>query len=74
MGVICYHASLKEQEYALSSSFALVVIITLTGCIAGIISGYYGGIIDSIIMRLSDIFLAFPGLVFAIAVASGMSA
>ena len=58
---------------SLSSSFALVVIITLTGCIAGIISGYYGGIIDSIIMRLSDIFLAFPGLVFAIAVASVMS-
>lgn len=49
------------------------MIITLTGCIAGIISGYYGGIIDSIIMRLSDIFLAFPGLVFAIAVASVMS-
>lgn len=49
------------------------MIIMLTGCIAGIISGYYGGIIDSIIMRLSDIFLAFPGLVFAIAVASVMS-
>ena len=61
---------IKGAGISLSSSFALVVIITLTGCIAGIISGYYGGIIDSIIMRLSDIFLAFPGLVFAIAVAS----
>ena len=64
---------IKGVGISLSSSFALVVIITLTGCIAGIISGYYGGIIDSIIMRLSDIFLAFPGLVFAIAVASVMS-
>ena len=64
---------IKAEGISLSSSFALVVIITLTGCIAGIISGYYGGIIDSIIMRLSDIFLAFPGLVFAIAVASVMS-
>ena len=64
---------IKGAGKSLSSSFALVVIITLTGCIAGIISGYYGGIIDSIIMRLSDIFLAFPGLVFAIAVASVMS-
>lgn len=63
---------IKGAGISLSSSFALVVIITLTGCIAGIISGYYGGIIDSIIMRLSDIFLAFPGLVFAIAVASVM--
>lgn len=64
---------IKGAGISLLSSFALVVIITLTGCIAGIISGYYGGIIDSIIMRLSDIFLAFPGLVFAIAVASVMS-
>lgn len=64
---------IKGAGISLSSSCALVVIITLTGCIAGIISGYYGGIIDSIIMRLSDIFLAFPGLVFAIAVASVMS-
>lgn len=64
---------IKGAGISLSSLFALVVIITLTGCIAGIISGYYGGIIDSIIMRLSDIFLAFPGLVFAIAVASVMS-
>lgn len=64
---------IKGAGISLPSSFALVVIITLTGCIAGIISGYYGGIIDSIIMRLSDIFLAFPGLVFAIAVASVMS-
>lgn len=64
---------IKGAGISLFSSFALVVIITLTGCIAGIISGYYGGIIDSIIMRLSDIFLAFPGLVFAIAVASVMS-
>ena len=64
---------IKGAGISLSSSLALVVIITLTGCIAGIISGYYGGIIDSIIMRLSDIFLAFPGLVFAIAVASVMS-
>ena len=42
---------IKGAGISLSSSFALVVIITLTGCIAGIISGYYGGIIDSIIMR-----------------------
>jgi ABC-type dipeptide/oligopeptide/nickel transport system permease subunit len=64
---------IKGAGISLSSSFALVVIITLIGCIAGIISGYYGGIIDSIIMRLSDIFLAFPGIVFAIAVASVLS-
>lgn len=45
-------------------------IIFTTGTAAGLWSGYYGGKLDNFIMRLSDIFLAFPGLVFAIAVAS----
>ena len=35
----------------------------------GIICGYHGGKLDSVLMRTSDIFLAFPGMVFAIAVA-----
>ena len=35
----------------------------------GIISGYIGGKIDRLIMRIVDVFLAFPGLVLAIAVA-----
>ena len=39
----------------------------------GIICGYYGGKLDSFLMRVSDIFLAFPGMVFAIAVASVMN-
>ena len=36
------------------------------GVIFGIIAAYFGGWIDSIIMRVSDIFFAFPGLIFAI--------
>jgi peptide/nickel transport system permease protein len=35
------------------------------GVMIGIISAYYGGWIDSIIMRIMDIFLAFPGLILA---------
>lgn len=52
------------------SSLSLVLIITLTGSSIGILCGYLGGRIDSVIMRISDIFLAFPGMVFAIAAAS----
>ena len=36
------------------------------GVIFGVIAAYFGGWIDSIIMRVSDIFFAFPGLIFAI--------
>lgn len=38
------------------------------GCIIGIFSGYVGGSIDSVLMRLMDIPLAFPGLLLALAI------
>lgn len=57
-------------QTSISSTFALVAIITVFGTMVGVICGYYGGIIDSIVMRISDICLAFPGLVFAMAVAA----
>lgn len=55
------------------SALLLVMIITVVGSAAGILCGYKGGKLDSFLMRVSDIFLAFPGMVFAIAVASVMS-
>lgn len=51
------------------SALILVGIISIVGVSVGIFCGYRGGKLDSIIMRVSDVFLAFPGLVFAIAVA-----
>lgn len=51
------------------SALLLVAVIMAVGTAAGIISGYCGGKLDSILMRVSDVFLAFPGMVFAIAVA-----
>jgi len=61
------------SQTTIFSALLLVVIITAAGSIIGIICGYHGGRLDSFLMRLSDIFLAFPGMVFAIAVASVMS-
>ena len=51
------------------SAGLLVLVITIAGSIVGIICGYHGGKLDSILMRTSDVFLAFPGMVFAIAAA-----
>ena len=57
-------------QTSISSTFALVAIITVFGTTVGIFCGYYGGVVDSVMMRISDICLAFPGLVFAMAVAA----
>ncbi len=48
----------------------LVVIgsILIIGLTLGSISGYFGGYVDEIIMRITDIFMAFPSLILAMAV------
>ena len=51
------------------ATLLLVAIITAAGTAIGIICGWCGGKVDTILMRISDVFLAFPGLVFALAVA-----
>lgn len=51
------------------SSLLLVVITMTAGTVIGVVCGYHGGKTDTVLMRISDVFLAFPGMVFAIAVA-----
>ena len=51
------------------STLLLVAIITVTGTVIGLFCGWHGKWIDTVLMRVSDMFLAFPGLVFALAVA-----
>lgn len=51
------------------AAVALVLITFLVGSLLGMVSGYYGSILDTMIMRIGDIFLAFPQMVLAIAVA-----
>ena len=57
-------------QTSIFSTLALVAVISVFGTIVGTLCGYYGGALDSIIMRISDVCLAFPGLVFALAIAA----
>ncbi len=50
-------------------AFAVVTVSLILGSSLGIISGYFGGWIDHIFVRIIDIFLAFPGILLAIALA-----
>ena len=51
------------------STLLLVAIITVLGTAIGVICGWNGKVLDTVLMRISDMFLAFPGLVFALTVA-----
>ncbi|MFT3688639.1 ABC transporter permease subunit [Paenirhodobacter sp.] len=53
---------------SLAVGFLSVTLGALVGVSLGIVSGYFGGLIDSAIMRLCDLLLAFPGILLAIAV------
>lgn len=57
-------------QTSIFSTLALVGVISVFGTIAGTLCGYYGGALDSVVMRISDVCLAFPGLVFALAIAA----
>ncbi|MDM7274647.1 MAG: ABC transporter permease [Thermoprotei archaeon] len=57
--------------YGARTSFVVAVLVMaigpLIGITLGLISGYRGGSVDETIMRITDVFIAFPGLILAIA-------
>lgn len=57
-------------QTSIASTLVLVLAISAFGTVVGTLCGYYGGWVDNIVMRISDVCLAFPGLVFAMAVAA----
>jgi peptide/nickel transport system permease protein len=59
---------LYGARVSLSVSFASVVLALAGGGAAGIASGYYGGRIDGLLMRVMDVIFAFPAVLLAIAI------
>lgn len=53
----------------LFSALAAAMLVTLIGTAAGILSGYAGGMVDAVLMKLTLIFQAFPGFILAVAIA-----
>ena len=74
MGRDVFVRVLYGARTSLVSTFALVLTIFVIGTFLGIISGYFGGWVDAVIMRIADMMIAFPGLVLAIAVAGLLGA
>ena len=59
---------------SLTATFAVVAIIFALGSALGVLAGYFGGWVDTIIMRIADMMVSFPGMVFAIAIAGILGA
>lgn len=56
-------------QTSLFMTICLVILTASVGSLVGIISGYFGGKVEIILMRFADIMLSFPGIVLAIAIA-----
>jgi peptide/nickel transport system permease protein len=52
---------------SLRVGFSVVILASIIGITLGAIAGYFGGTVDTIVMRITDILLAFPGILLAIA-------
>ncbi len=57
---------------ALQVGIVIIVLATTIGVTIGALSGYFGGWVDEILMRLTDIFLTVPALILAIAVTAAL--
>jgi peptide/nickel transport system permease protein len=59
---------LHGSRISLSIAFAAVLLAAVAGTLLGLLAGYHGGRLDSIVMRLADIFLAYPFMLLTISV------
>jgi len=57
---------------AFKVGLAVIGIVLAIGIVLGSLAGYFGGIVDEIIMRVTDIFLAFPALILAMAITAAL--
>lgn len=53
---------------AFQVGLTVIGVILAIGIVLGSIAGYFGGIVDEIVMRVTDVFMALPALIFAMAI------
>lgn len=72
-GIDIYYGVVWGARTTVMTSLYVVLTAALMGLVLGGLAGYYGGKIDEIIMRFTDIFLSMPALILAMAIASILS-
>ena len=50
----------------------ILAIAIPVGTLVGVLAGYFGGMIDELLMRVTDVFLAFPAIILAMAIAAAL--
>ena len=53
-------------------AFATILLACIVGMILGVICGYFGGTVDAIVMRIVDVFMCLPPLLFSLSIVSAL--
>ena len=72
LGRDCFSRVLYGARASLTGVLVLVASVFVVGTTMGVVSGYFGGKVDMVIMRISDMMVSFPGMILAIAIAGIM--
>jgi peptide/nickel transport system permease protein len=72
LGRDLFSRMLWGARVSLPVAFVAVAVGLVAGGVIGLISGYFGGVIDLLLMRLIDALLAFPALILAIAIVAAL--
>lgn len=72
LGRDCFSRVLYGARASLTGVLVLVASVFVVGTTMGAVSGYFGGKVDMVIMRISDMMISFPGMILAIAIAGIM--
>lgn len=72
LGRDIYSRVVYGARVTLSIAFLVAAISAPLGMVIGVLAGYFGGAVDEVLMRFSDVFLAFPKLILAIAFAAAL--
>jgi peptide/nickel transport system permease protein len=72
LGRDIYSRVLYGGRITIPAGVAVIVIGSLIGTLIGAVAGYLGGVWDEIIMRLTELFMAFPTIILAMAITAAL--
>jgi peptide/nickel transport system permease protein len=72
MGRDLFSRVIHGTRPSIGSALIVILLAGVGGSLLGLMAGFFGGRVDSVIMRLTDMFVGFPALILAVAVAAAL--
>jgi peptide/nickel transport system permease protein len=67
-----YSMVIWATQIDLKIALSVVAVALVSGAFIGAAAGYFGGAVDEVVMRITDVFFAFPGLILAMAIVAAL--